>query len=70
MKKPPVSTSGWITKDSDVNLPTAGDALRIWHIASAINHLIAAFPSCPKWVSTAVDHCTKELDCLMRQEVA
>lgn len=69
MKKPPVSSGGWITKDSVVNLPSSAGALRLWHLASATEHLIAAFPDYPRWVSVAVDHITVERDHLLGQEV-
>ena len=44
--------------------------IRLWYVASATDHLITAFPSCPQWVSTAVDHLTVERDLLLQQEVA
>jgi hypothetical protein len=70
MKKPPAPTSGWITKDSAVTLPTSSGALRLWHIGAAAEHLIAAFPDCPRWVSIALDHMIVERDRLLAQEVA
>jgi len=70
MKKPPLQSGGWIHADSALTLPSAAGALRLWHLASAAEHLIAAFPECPSWVSVAVDHITMERDFLLGQEVA
>jgi len=70
MKKPPLQSGGWILADSAPTIPTADGALRLWHLASAAEHLIAAFPACPSWVSVAVDQIVKERDLLLGQEVA
>ncbi len=70
MKKPLAGAGGWITKDSAVTLPTSAGALQLWHIAAAAEHLIAAFPDCPRWVSVALDHMILERDRLLAQEVA
>jgi hypothetical protein len=70
MKKPPIPTGGWITKDSAVILPTPAGALQLWHIAAAADHLIAAFPDHPRWVSVTLDHMILERDRLLAQEVA
>jgi hypothetical protein len=71
MKKPPIPTGGcWITKDSAVTLPTSAGALQLWHIAAAAEHLVAAFPDCPRWVSVVLDRMILERDRLLAQEVA
>ncbi len=69
MKKPPVQ-GGVIICVPAVRIATSQAAIRLWHLASAADHLIAAVPDCPRWASIALDHITIERDLLTAQEVA
>ena len=70
MKKPPVGEGGVIICVPAATIATSQAAIRLWHLANAADHLIAAVPECPRWASVALDHITIERERLTAQEVA
>jgi len=70
MKKPPMAQGGVEIRVPAVRIANTEAAIRVWNLAAATDHLIAAFPECPRWASLAVDHITLERDRLLAQEVA